>query len=191
MNNRILLVLGLLTITSASLADTRSAYVGQENREIKSLSAQNIQDYLDGKGMGYAKPAELNHYPGPRHVLDMAQQLKLSDEQNQRSQALFKKMQANASALGRQLVDKEAELDKRFASGKIDRDSLNRLLREIGELTAQIRFVHLSAHLEQQSMLSREQIAQYDQLRGYGDNATGHMHQHDHHGDGKHQSMSH
>jgi hypothetical protein len=29
--------------------------------------------YLNGEGMGFAKPAEMNHYPGPRHVLQNAE----------------------------------------------------------------------------------------------------------------------
>ena len=56
-------------------------YVGQQQREIKALSAADIKMYLEGHGMGLAKAAELNHYPGPRHVLDSATELKLSHEQ--------------------------------------------------------------------------------------------------------------
>jgi len=42
-----------------------SPYAGSENREIKALSTDEIASYLQGKGMGFAKAAELNHHPGP------------------------------------------------------------------------------------------------------------------------------
>jgi len=71
----------LLLVTTPAWAGVESQYVGQENRDIKSLSPQEMSDYLEGKGMGYAKSAELNKYPGPRHVLDMASELGLTQEQ--------------------------------------------------------------------------------------------------------------
>ena len=37
-----------------------------------------VQSYLSGAGMGYAKAAELNRHPGPMHVLELADQLKLA-----------------------------------------------------------------------------------------------------------------
>ena len=57
------------TSTAWSSAAT---YVGQQNRQIKALSAQEQQDWLEGKGMGLAKAAELNGFPGPMHTLEHA-----------------------------------------------------------------------------------------------------------------------
>jgi hypothetical protein len=42
---------------------------GQESQEIKALSESEIADLLAGKGMGWCQAAELNGYPGPKHVL--------------------------------------------------------------------------------------------------------------------------
>jgi hypothetical protein len=77
------LVFGVIMsiVAVAAAANTDSPYVGQETRDIKALSQQDIDDYLNGRGMGYAKAAELNHYPGPRHVLDLAHTLALTPEQ--------------------------------------------------------------------------------------------------------------
>jgi len=72
-----LLAIGLGTV---ALAAGESSYVGQEKRAIKALSEQEIADYLKGAGRGSSKAAELNHYPGPRHVLDAAQGLALTPE---------------------------------------------------------------------------------------------------------------
>ena len=54
---------------------------------------QAIADYLSGKGLGYAKAAELNHFPEPRRVLDMADELDLTEQQIELSQAVFDTMQ--------------------------------------------------------------------------------------------------
>jgi Spy/CpxP family protein refolding chaperone len=164
----------------AAFGNTRSPYVGQETREIKALSQQEVEGYLNGGGLGYAKAAELNHYPGPRHVLDMAQELALTEEQTIRTQAVFDVMKAQAMALGKQLVEKEQELDQRFAGGSIDAGSLKALLSDIEALRAKIRYVHLSAHLEQRALLTKHQIQRYDQLRGYGTPHSG-AYNHSHH----------
>src|SRR5256886_16049718 len=63
------------------VAETASPYAGQETREIKALSRDEINSYLSGDGIGFAKAAELNHYPGPKHILQLADQLLLSEEQ--------------------------------------------------------------------------------------------------------------
>ena len=164
------LVFGVIVsvVAVAATATTESPYVGQETREIKALSQQEIDDYLHGSGLGYAKAAELNHYPGPRHVLALAHELALTQEQTQQTQAMFETMKAQAVALGKQLVEKEQELDREFANGSIDAGSLQALLSDIGGLQAKIRYAHLVAHLEQKALLTQHQVQLYDQLRGYG-----------------------
>ncbi|GEM_PF-727791 len=157
-------------------------YAGQQQREIRALSPQQMQDYLDGKGMGLAKAAELNHFPGPAHVLELANQLRLTPEQRTKTQQLFTSMQRDAKRVGGALVEKERYLDRLFASGEIDKQKLSPLLEEIGRLSAELRRVHLQAHLEQKAILSPEQTALYDSLRGYTLNTTAtqpsHAHKH-------------
>ena len=70
---------------------SQSPYMGQESREIKALSPQEISDYLLGRGMGLAKAAELNGYPGPAHVLELAVQLEITSEQRPRPKCCLKK----------------------------------------------------------------------------------------------------
>ncbi len=173
-------ITGILAMVAlAAGASNTSTYAGFEKREIKALSQQEIDDYLKGKGMGMAKAAELNHYPGPKHVLDLEQELQLSPEQRQRTKSNFDSMQEQAVALGRQLIDKEQKLDQLFADGSVNTDNLNNLLDEIGKLQATLRSVHLTAHLVQKSLLKPEQIQHYDSLRGYnGSNHPIHNHSH-------------
>jgi hypothetical protein len=67
---------GLLLASSvaviAGAASGVEPYAGWQARSIKALSRQQIEDYLQGRGMSMALPAELNGYPGPRHVLELA-----------------------------------------------------------------------------------------------------------------------
>jgi Spy/CpxP family protein refolding chaperone len=161
-------------------ASAQSPYVGQETREIKALSPQEIADYLSGTGMGLAKAAELNGYPGPAHVLELATQLALTEEQRVKTRALFQKMRADAVALGRAIVEEERVLDRLFASRTITAARLESALARIGRLQSQLRQVHLEAHLEQTALLTPQQIAKYNELRGYRASAHrghgGHQH---------------
>ena len=147
-------------------------YAGEQTRAIKALSPQEAQDLIDGKGMGLAKAAELNSYPGPMHVLEHAQALQLSDAQRDSSTRLMHAHKDEARALGRQLVEAERELDQAFATRQIDAASLTARLQRIGTLQAAIRDAHLQTHLKQTALLTPAQIAQYDQLRGYGGGAA-------------------
>lgn len=167
------------TLAFSTLANTKSPYIGQEAHEIKALSQQEVEGYLNGKGLGYAKAAELNQYPGPRHVLDLGKELTLTEEQTEQTQEIFDAMKAQASTLGKELVEKERELDQQFANKSIDDESLMILLSDIGALQANIRYVHLNAHLEQKALLTEDQIQLYDHLRGYGTSHNGeHKHSH-------------
>lgn len=152
-----------------SLADAKppSTYAGQETREIKALSSEDIQGYLAGKGMGLAKAAELNDYPGPSHVLALAAELELTAEQQQRTESLFRSMQTKAITLGQSLVEEERKLDQLFAQKKITAELLNQSLIRIGKLQAQVRAAHLEAHLSQAEILTAAQVSKYRTLRGY------------------------
>ena len=144
-----------------------SPYAGKEGSEVKALSAEEMQAYREGTGMGMAKPAELNHYPGPRHVLDMAAELNVTDAQKAELESVFRRMHEEAVALGGKIIEKEKALDSQFASGSIDEKNLRRLTSEIASLQAQLRAAHLKAHLATRRVLTADQIARYDQLRGY------------------------
>lgn len=162
-----LAVLSTVSVASPCALAAPSSYAGQEQREIKSLSADDVQSLLAGKGMGLAKAAELNGYPGPSHVLQLASELQLSDEQRIATQALFRSMESKAVALGVALVQAERELDQLFASKQVTPPLLTQKLAAIGDLQAKVRGAHLEVHLAQAELLSAEQIAMYARLRGY------------------------
>jgi Spy/CpxP family protein refolding chaperone len=131
--------------------------------------------------MGLARAADLNGYPGPAHVLEHAVQLELTAEQRVKTEALFQKMQSNAMALGKELVEAERALNQLFVSRAVNATILASALARIGQLQGQLRQVHLEAHLEQTALLTPPQVAKYIQLRGYAASSG-----HGRHGDRHH-----
>jgi hypothetical protein len=152
-------------------------YAGQQAREIKGLSPEQVAAYAAGEGMGYAKAAELNHYPGPKHVLELAEPLALEPEQTVRIREIHRKMRQEAVRLGAAILEKERALDRLFAERRITAGSLSSATAEIARLDGELRATHLAAHLETRAVLTDSQVAAYDELRGYGkDPAAAHHH---------------
>ena len=173
----LLLVVCALT-TQVPAEPPSTPYAGQQNRIIKALSEEEIAELLKGEGMGMAKAAELNGYPGPIHVLTLARELELTPTQRQQIQAIFDRMNAAAKPLGAELVEHERMLDQLFATGEITRDRLAAETAAVGELAGRLRLVHLAAHLETRTLLNPGQIALYQHLRGYDDPAAAMHHHH-------------
>ncbi len=157
----------LLWRRSAESPPARSPYVGQEASPIRGLSAQEIDDLLNGRGAGFARTAELNGYPGPRHALDLADALALTPAQRQAAESLFAAMSAAARALGQQVVEGERRLSAAFAERRITARELHGQAEALGVLYGRLRAVHLAAHVALTAQLTPEQIRRYDALRGY------------------------
>jgi hypothetical protein len=157
------LVLGLALVT-APAAGLRA---GEEGRPVGALSAEAARDLLEGRGMGLAKVAELNSYPGPLHVLELAERLSLTPAQRAAVEDSRMRMSTEAKRLGAELVAEEQALDRAFAAGRITPEEIDRRTGRIGELQGRLRAAHLKAHLETRAILESGQIARYDSLRGY------------------------
>lgn len=143
-------------------------YAGFEAREIAALSAEDIAELEAGGGWGLALPAELNGYPGPKHVLELAQALELSDAQRLQMEEIFDEMRAEAIAAGAAYIAAERALDRAFDQGEASAAELRALTGAAGAARADLQFVHLSRHLQTVEILDDGQIAQYAALRGYG-----------------------
>jgi len=156
----------LLVCGSAGNAEEASTHAGQATSEIKSLSGPEIQGYLEGREMGLAKTAELNGYPAPAHVLELANQLQLTPQQRAKAEHLKRSTKA-AARLGYWLVEAERRLNVLFAKGEADDENIISLVRRIGGLEAEIRLVHLRAHIDMRRVLTAEQIKKYEQERGH------------------------
>lgn len=167
MRKLILVGSSFLAAASIALAQQAGPYAGQHHRDIKALSPQETQDYLQGKGMGYAKAAELNGYPGPAHVLELAKQLGLTAEQRDAVARLKNSHHAEAKAIGLRRVESERALDALFRYGKATEAELAAAVRHAGMLEGEYRLSHLETHRRTRALLTDEQVARYDALRGY------------------------
>ncbi len=186
---RLTLTAALAALVFAGAATASGPYAGWQDRPIKALSAQQMEDLRAGRGMSLALAAELNGYPGPRHVLDLAEALDLTPAQKAETEALFTEMQARASALGTQVLAAEQRLDRLFAEGTADPDGVRALTAELGALQGSLRYTHLHYHLRMKGLLDASQVAAYDRLRGYHGVAPGGHGSHsghNGHGDGRH-----
>ena len=139
-----LYVLAAVAALASSQASAEQApYAGMEKRSIKAMSSERVADIKAGKGVVYALTAELNGYPGPRHVQDLAEKLKLNPLQIKKTQFLFDTMQGEAKALGGEMIAREAKLEALFAGGLIDEPNLQTSVTAIAEIEGRLRATHL------------------------------------------------
>src|SRR5437667_8885821 len=94
----------IASIAFVTSVHAQTPYAEMQGRSIKALSDQQIADLNTGRGMGLALAAELNGYPGPSHVLELADKLDLSAEQRRGVQRLFDSMIAEARLQGSSLI---------------------------------------------------------------------------------------
>jgi Spy/CpxP family protein refolding chaperone len=155
---------------SAQHVHGQSPYAGFQSRQIKALAPEQLADLRAGRGMGLALAGEMNGYPGPAHVLELSDKLRLSSEQRDRIRRLFDAMEAEAIPVGEKLIEQEGELDREFADRKITPPKLAELTARIGDVQGQLRAIHLKYHLTTAELLSSEQKSRYAELRGYQKN---------------------
>ena len=142
-------------------------YAGMQAREIKALSPEEVADLRAGRGMGLALPAELNRYPGPMHVLELADPLRLSPEQRGRMRALIDAMRAEVRPLGEEVIAAEGALDRLFATARATPAAVTDASGAAGAARASLRATHLRYHLQAREALTPEQLRRYEELRGY------------------------
>jgi Spy/CpxP family protein refolding chaperone len=165
-----LVSVAIAMVPCTSFAETQQPYAGLDARPIKALSDQQIADLRAGRGMGLALAAELNGYPGPIHVLELAESLRLSEAQRARIEGLFAAMKGETVPLGEELIALETDLERQFAGRTITEASLAATMQEIANTQAALRTAHLKYHLATVEVLVPEQVARYAALRGYAGN---------------------
>ncbi len=155
-------------------------YAGLEKRAIKALAPERISDLLAGRGAGYALAAELNHYPGPAHALELGKKLRVTAEQAEALRRIEARVHRRAKPLGRRLVTLERRLDRAFATTTATAGEVAVLTSAIGELEGRVRRTHLQGHLETRKLLTRHQLMRYDELRWYTQVGPAHGGEHGH-----------
>lgn len=148
-------------------AGSHSPYAGMQQRAIKALSEQQVADLKAGRGMALALPAELNGYPGPLHTLELADALKLTPQQKSQTQKLFEDMKQQSVAAGAELLSAEESLDSLFKNKTVTVANMGPAIKRAAEAQAKLRETHLKYHLSMLDVLSAEQVAVYNKVRGY------------------------
>jgi Spy/CpxP family protein refolding chaperone len=168
-----LLVAVAISLPFSTLAQhshgAQTPYAGMQSRAIKSLSDQDIEELRRGGGWGLALAAELNGMPGPAHLLELKDQIPLTQDQVDKTQALFDDMRKAAASTGERLIAAETALEAPFAKGAVDEASLRRLLAQTESARTELRYIHLSQHFKTVQFLKPEQIKRYNVLRGYAE----------------------
>lgn len=161
---------GITAVAAPTVAQEHqghSPYAEQQQSGIASLTLPELEELRTGAGMGMARAAELNHYPGPLHALELADSLNLTSEQLTEVKAIRQEMLNHAVELGKRIIEAEQLLSRRFEHGHIDSTGLQEATANLGRLYGELRYVHLAAHLAMKKVLREEQVATYDRLRGY------------------------
>ena len=155
-------------------------------------AAERARGLLEGKGMGLATPAENHGYPGPRHVLDAADQLNLTPEQRARAAALVAAMQTEAIPQAKLLLAEEAALDDLFIHHQATLANITAASDRAARAESVLRVIHLKYHLAMEALLTPDQIRAYTALGSHPEqgssstpmpameNMPGMGHSHDH-----------
>lgn len=167
MNRFALIALVACIVTAGTSLAQHQPYAGLQRRQVKALSDEQIADLRAGRGMGLALAAELNGYPGPNHVIELADKLRLSDAQQAKVAELFAAMKAETIPIGERLIAHEQALERLFATKAITPESLDEAVAAIARTQGALRAAHLKYHLTTVAALSTEQVKRYAQLRGY------------------------
>lgn len=146
-----------------------STYAGRYDSTtmIRSLTPEEIVQIERGEGAGFALPAELNGVPGPRHVLDLADELQLSHHQVTQVQAVYDEMHAAVIPAGGRYLDALRALEEGFRTGALTEAEVHAGVTEVKRLEGELAVAHLTAHLRTAELLTPDQIAAYNRLRGY------------------------
>ncbi|MCB4823056.1 hypothetical protein [Roseicella aerolata] len=70
-------------------------------------------------------------------------------------------------AAGKRLIEAERALDRLFAERRATPETITQATARVGAAAASVRAVDLVPHVATRSLLAEEQVARYDQLRGY------------------------
>ena len=150
-------------------AGHRSPYADayDPDAEIRALGTDAVAQIRRGGGASLALPAELNGVPGPRHVLDLADELSLSANQQTRVQGVFDRFQRAAVPAGERYLIAEQALEEGFRTGALTEQTLPDRVAAVSQLEGELVAIHLIAHLQTAEILAPEQIEAYNRLRGY------------------------
>ncbi len=137
---------------------------GQGHLVAQSCAEQFKKVVGEGRGFGMAFAADQNGYPGPMHVLELKEPLKLTSEQEARARELHATVRAELSKSTR-LLEAERRLERLFAERAATEETVRAVVAEIERARTEVRLVHLLTHLRTRDLLTEEQRQTYHEIR--------------------------
>jgi Spy/CpxP family protein refolding chaperone len=135
------------------------------HRRMQAMQEESDRVVAQGLGAGMAFAADQNGYPGPLHVLELKERLRLTPAQEARVTALQTAMFADARPKSARLLEAEARLRRLFAEGAADEARVRATAAEVERARTEVRLVHLLTHLETRAVLTEEQRRLYHEAR--------------------------
>ena len=156
-------LVGLATI---AWAQHGHGSVGAEGHQVAQACATEFEKVVsDGRGFGLAFAADQNGYPGPMHVLELRDRLKLTADQETRARELMHTMFAESRPKGARLLEAEAKLRRLFADRTADEATVRAAVAEVERARSEVRLVHLLTHLKTRDLLTEDQRRIYHEAR--------------------------
>ena len=131
----------------------------------EACSAEFDKVVGEGRGFGLAFAADQNGYPGPLHVLELKDRLKLTADQEAKAQALLHAMFVESKPKSARLLEAETKLRRLFADRAADDAAVRAAVTEVERARSEVRLVHLLTHLKTRELLTEDQRRIYHEAR--------------------------
>jgi len=161
-------VVGIAVTAAAAAASAQHGHggAGAEGHQMAQACATEFEKVVgDGRGFGLAFAADQNGYPGPMHVLELRDRLKLTADQEAKARDLMHAMFAESRPKSVRLLEAEAKLRRLFAERAADEAAVRAAVAEVERARSEVRLVHLLAHLKTRDLLSEDQRRLYHEAR--------------------------
>jgi len=156
----------LVGLAAIAWAQHGHGSVGAEGHQVAQACVTEFEKVVsDGRGFGLAFAADQNGYPGPMHVLELRDRLKLTADQAAKVQELMHAMFAESRPKGARLLEAEAKLRRLFADRTADEATVRAAVAEVERARSEVRLVHLLTHLKTRDLLTEDQRRIYHEAR--------------------------
>ena len=157
---------GLAAVTPVTLAQHAHGGAGAQGHQVAQTCATEFEKVVgEGRGFGLAFAADQNGYPGPMHVLELRDQLKLTPDQEAKARGLMHAMFNESRPKGAHLLEAEAKLRRLFAERVADEAAVRAAVAEVERARTEVRLVHLLTHLATRDLLTEDQRRIYHAAR--------------------------
>src|SRR5438876_11220639 len=160
---------GLTAGTTVTRAQHAHGGAGAQGHQVAQTCASEFEKVVgQGRGFGLAFAADQNGYPGPMHVLELKDRLKLTADQEAKGRELMHAMFTESRPKSVRLLEAEARLRRLFAERVADDAAVRAAVAEVERARAEVRLVHLLTHLKTRDLLTEDQRRLYHEARWSG-----------------------